>query len=69
MPKITEKKTADIFRYRRNYYQENKERISKYQKEQYLIKKGLPLNYKLQWRGEKRTRMEIIKGNFTINFD
>ena len=69
MTKITEKKTEDIFRYRRNYYLENKEKISKYQKEQYLIKKGLPLNYKLNWRGEKRNNLEIIKGNYTINFD
>tara|TARA_R110000824_G_scaffold242352_3_gene431049 strand:- start:2635 stop:2844 length:210 start_codon:yes stop_codon:yes gene_type:complete len=69
MPKITEKKTEDIFRYRRNYYQDNKERISKYQKEQYLIKKGLPLNYKLNWRGEKRIKTDIIKGYYTINFD
>tara|TARA_R110002072_G_scaffold106_5_gene704 strand:+ start:425 stop:634 length:210 start_codon:yes stop_codon:yes gene_type:complete len=69
MPKITEKKTEDIFRYRKNYYLENKEKISKYQKDQYLIKKGLPLNYKLNWRGEKRNNLEIIKGYYTINFD
>jgi hypothetical protein len=69
MPKNIIKKTADIIKYRQNYYQENKIRISKYQKEQYLIKKGLPPNFNLNWRGKRRNCLEILKGNYTINFD
>tara|TARA_R110002033_G_scaffold119154_2_gene162609 strand:+ start:2615 stop:2824 length:210 start_codon:yes stop_codon:yes gene_type:complete len=69
MPKIKENKTEDIFKYRQKYYKKNKERISKYQKAKYLKKKGLPENYNLNWRGKKRKTIEILKGNYTINFD
>ena len=69
MPKITHKKTADILAYRRNYYQENKARISKYQKEYYRLKKGLRPDHNLNWRGEKTKYITITRGSYYMNFD
>jgi len=69
MPKITHKKTADILAYRKNYYQENKERISKYQKEYYRLKKGLRPDHNLNWRGEKITGMVRTYGEYKMVFD
>ena len=53
MPKIINKKTADILAYRKNYYQENKDKISKYQKEYYRVKRGFRPDHDLNWRGQK----------------
>lgn len=69
MPKITHKKTADILQYRRNYYQENKARISKYQKEYYRLKKGLRPDHNLNWRGEKLKVMVIKHGEYKMSFE
>ena len=69
MPKITHKKTADILQYRRNYYQYNKERISTYQKKYYRLKKGLPEDFKLNWRGEKITQLTRTFGTYIIRWD
>tara|TARA_R110001592_G_scaffold91224_1_gene267294 strand:+ start:1897 stop:2106 length:210 start_codon:yes stop_codon:yes gene_type:complete len=69
MPKITNKKTADILEYRRNYYQENKAKISKYQKEYYRLKKGLRPDHNLNWRGEKMKGMTRTYGEYKMVFD
>ena len=69
MPKLTQKKTADILIYRRNYYQENKAKISKYQKEYYRIKKGLSPDHNLNWRGDKIKGMSRSFGLYTLAFN
>ncbi len=55
--------------YRRNYYQKNKEKISKYQKEYYYKKMGYDRRKVLNWKGEKCKGMTIQRGVFVVRFD
>lgn len=64
-----EEKLVEIKKYRKNYYQQNKEKIAEYQRQYYLRKKGLSTSHKFNWKGEKKKGMEIHHGNFTISFD
>lgn len=55
--------------YRRKYYQENKEKISSYQKNYYYKKMGYDKRKILNWKGEKIKGLVIERGVFTIKFD
>ena len=55
--------------YRRNYYQENKSKISHYQKEYYYKKMGYDKRKVLNWKGEKIKGLIIDKGLFTVEFE
>ncbi len=68
MPKIINKKTADILAYRKNYYQENKEKISKYQKEYYRVKRGFRPDHDLNWRGQKIIGVTKTYGKYVMFF-
>mgnify|MGYP003139395250 CR=1 FL=1 len=52
--------------YRKKYYQENKDKIKKYQ-QVYLIKRGY--KSRVSWKGEKITKTTKTYGNFIITFD
>ncbi len=70
MPKISQYKlTEDILEYRKNYYQENKLRISSYQKDYYRLKKGLPIDYDPNWRGEKIKVLNKKYGKIIVSFN
>jgi hypothetical protein len=62
-------KTQDILQYRKQYYQENKERISAYQKGYYRRKKGLPSNFNLNWKGEKINGIVFLNKSVCLVFD
>lgn len=70
MVKLTEEeKLIKIRQYRKNYYQNNKERIAEYQRRYYLRKKGLPEDHNLNWRGKKQIGIVLKYGSFVVCFD
>lgn len=54
--------------YRKKYYQENKEKIKKYQ-QIYLINKLGGHRSRVSWKGEKITKTTKKYGHFVITFD
>ena len=58
---LEEIKERQMKNYRKNYYKENKKKISDYQKKYYLQKKGLPEDHVLKWRGEVKP-FSVVRG-------
>tara|TARA_R110001632_G_scaffold232591_1_gene373819 strand:- start:553 stop:831 length:279 start_codon:yes stop_codon:yes gene_type:complete len=55
--------------YRKNYYQDNKNKISNYQKNYYYKKMGYDHRKILNWKGYRVKGLVINRGLFTVIFD